>query len=242
MKIYAVDDEPLLLGALADAIRAARPEAELTCFDFPRKLLQAVKKSPCDVVFLDVSMPGIDGITLAKELIAVKPDINLIFVTGYSEYMADALALFASGYMLKPVTPEDVCTQLAHLRYPVQPEKLLQVKVHPALSIQLRGKPVCFERGKTLEMMAYLLYRQGIPVSGPELREAVFRSSADSADGNNSYFSHIKSDLIQTFASLGAEEVLDFRQRRSDAVNMELIDCHPSVEAVSQALASLYCW
>lgn len=72
------------------------------------------------MAFLDIEMPGMSGIALAQRLKELCPRGNLIFVTGFSQYMAEAFQLHASGYIRKPVTVKAVEEELRNLRYPVQ--------------------------------------------------------------------------------------------------------------------------
>lgn len=60
------------------------------------------------MAFLDIDMRGTNGMELAKRLKENQPKINIIFVTGYSEYMGDAFSIHASGYVLKPPTKEKI--------------------------------------------------------------------------------------------------------------------------------------
>ena len=53
-------------------------------------------------------MPEINGIELAKQMKKFQPKVNVIFCTGYSEYMQQAIKLHASGYLLKPSDKEKV--------------------------------------------------------------------------------------------------------------------------------------
>ena len=115
MKILAVDDEKIALEALEDALRKALTDSEICAFRTSAEALECAGKTSFDVAFLDIE----NGLELAKRLKDIKSDINIVFVTGYSEYALDALNLYVSGYILKPVTPEKVTDALAHLRTPV---------------------------------------------------------------------------------------------------------------------------
>lgn len=68
-------------------------------------------------------MREINGIHLAKALKDIFPKTNIVFVTGYSEYMCQAFSIHASGYIMKPVTPEKIKKELNNLRYPIKKEK-----------------------------------------------------------------------------------------------------------------------
>ncbi len=103
MKILCVDDEPLALKMLEMSVKKAKPDAEVSAFRKPRELLEAAQQGGCDIAFLDIHMRGMNGVELAKELKTVNPKMNIIFVTGFSDYAGDAMSLHASGYIMKPV-------------------------------------------------------------------------------------------------------------------------------------------
>ena len=125
MRILAADDEPLMLDMLTDRIRQACPQGEVHAFSSARKLLEWVEENggAFDAAFLDIEMPGMSGIALAQRLKELCPRGNLIFVTGYSQYMAEAFQLHASGYIMKPVTVRAVEEELRNLRYPPQQQE-----------------------------------------------------------------------------------------------------------------------
>ena len=108
MKILCVDDEPLMLQMLELSIQEAKPDAEVFAFEDQDELLEEAKKGDCDIAFLDIHMRGMTGVELAKELKKVNPKMNIIFVTGFSEYAGEAMKMHASGYIMKPVTKEKV--------------------------------------------------------------------------------------------------------------------------------------
>ena len=132
MRILCVDDEPLMLQMLEMAVSEAEPDADITAFSKQTDLLNEAKTNGCDIAFLDIHMRGMNGVELAKELKAVNPKMNIIFVTGYSEYTGAAMQLHASGYIMKPVTAEDVARELSDLRFPIVP------KDNALLKVQLR--------------------------------------------------------------------------------------------------------
>lgn len=78
------------------------------------------EKESFDVAFLDIEMPGMSGIELAKKLKDIKPYLNIIFVTAYTDYALEVHSLYVSGYLLKPIKKEDVVTALDNLRNPIK--------------------------------------------------------------------------------------------------------------------------
>lgn len=89
--------------------------------EMPDRYEIRVRENSCDIAFLDIKMRGMTGIELARQLKDIQGDINIIFVTGFSEYSLNAFRLYASDYLLKSATPDAVRQELGHLRTPVRP-------------------------------------------------------------------------------------------------------------------------
>lgn len=105
------------------------------------------RDAPPDVAFLDIEMRGMNGLVLAEQLKTIKPKTNIIFVTGYSEHMGDAFKLLASGYLMKPVTPQDIMEQMENLRYPIGKAanpKRVRAQCFGNFEVFLDGEPVQF--------------------------------------------------------------------------------------------------
>lgn len=225
MKIIAADDEQVALEQLTDAIREAAPQAELHSFQKPREMLVYAKENPCDVAFLDVEMGSVTGIEAAKQLKHWKPDINIIFVTGYDKYMADAFKLRVSGYVAKPAAVQDIREELEGLRNPVMPakENMLVAKCFGTFDAFVNGKSLEFERSKTREMLAYLIDRRGNAVTSGELR-AVLWAEAENDDNTGVYLQKLKKDLINTLKKAGVRDVFVTSWNKY-AIDPERISC-----------------
>lgn len=130
MRIIAVEDEKLALGLLVDGLEEAVPEAEIVAFLNAEEALSYAAREPVDVAFLDIVLGHADGIALAKELLAIKEDTNIIFVTAHGEFMNEAFALYASGYVHKPVRVSRLRRELNNLRHPLpedQDQNMVQI-------------------------------------------------------------------------------------------------------------------
>lgn len=112
MKILAVDDEKLALEALVQAITEADGESEICSFRNPAEAADAAGKEHPDIAFLDITMRGMDGIQLAEKLLDLDPEIQIVFTTGYEDYMKEAFRIHAGGYITKPVTTEKIRAEL----------------------------------------------------------------------------------------------------------------------------------
>lgn len=81
---------------------------ELSLFPFPsaESFLFSLGEHPWDVLLLDVEMGKMDGVSMARELRRVNNAIQIIFITGYSQYIAEGYEVAALHYLLKPVSEE----------------------------------------------------------------------------------------------------------------------------------------
>lgn len=118
--IILVDDEAATLKASLHILSDTLPNVEAFGFQAGQVALDFAAGTRVDVAFLDVVLLGENGVDLARGLMELNPRTNIIFLTGHSEYMADALKLHCSGYLLKPLTPEKIREEIAHLRHGVR--------------------------------------------------------------------------------------------------------------------------
>lgn len=89
----------------------------------------------CDLLLLDIEMPGQNGMALAKQLRKKNDRTQIIFITGYSEFMADGYDVEALHYLLKPVSGESLYPVLDRAAERLQHQK-------PTLLITVDGMPV----------------------------------------------------------------------------------------------------
>ena len=219
MNILFVDDEPLALDKLDRLLGTVAPEAEKHGFLHAQEAMAFAEANAIDVALLDINMRVLDGVTMAKQLQSLYPCVNIIFCTGYAEYMPDALAMYCSGYLMKPITEEDLRTALSKLRYPVPEHKTRgELRCFGNFDVLCDGKPVAFKYKKTRELLAYLTDRNGAEATTQEIMAAIFEESKPS------YFSNIRLDLLDTFAALGVPEVVSAAYGRMRVVR-EQVTC-----------------
>ena len=105
MRIAVCDDEELFrieFKSILDKV-LVNSEYDIDTFSGGSSLYEAFIKEPFDLVFLDIEMPGIDGITLAKRLRAVSENVNIVFLTSHIEYALEGYEVNALRYLVKPV-------------------------------------------------------------------------------------------------------------------------------------------
>lgn len=226
MKILCVDDEPLALEMLTEAIQEAKPDAQLKAFRKQSELLEEAQENGCDIAFLDIHMRGMNGVELAKKLKDSNPKMNIIFVTGFDEYTGDAMKLRASGYIMKPVTKEKIEEELQELRFPIEPKSDAILKVQCFGNFDVftpDGTPVHFERSKSKEVFAYLVHRHGSSCTVKEIAAVLFEDEPYDLK-QQAYLQKIFSAMMKSLKKIGAEKVVN-KSYNSMSVNVNLIDC-----------------
>ena len=222
MIAIAVDDEVLMLGALAAAIEASPDIAEVTKFSNCEEALAFATDHAVDVAFLDINMRGMGGLTLAEKIVAVCPSCKIVFCTGYAEYALPAFKLHASGYLMKPVSAKDVQAEIDNIKGIRQSAKLLEVKCFGNFEVYAKGEKLVFKRTKTKELFAFLVDRNGAGVTVAEIGVALWGN--DEEEKNQNYVHQLFRDLRQTLEDVGAGDVFE-RNNYQYSINPEKIDC-----------------
>lgn len=222
MIAIAVDDEALMLGALVAAIQASPDITEVTQFSGCEEALEFVRNHPVDVAFLDINMRGMGGLALAEKILGSCPECKIVFCTGYEEYALPAFKLHASGYVLKPVSPEDVQGEINNIKGIRQSLKPLSVKCFGNFEVYAKGEILGFKRTKTKELLAFLIDRNGAGVTIAEIGVALWEN--DEAQKNQNYIHQLFRDLRQTLEAIGMEAVF-VRNNYLYSINPEKIDC-----------------
>lgn len=205
MNIIIVDDEIPALEDLKDVVCSVDPSLRPDGFSTCAEAIEAAKRKKYDVAFLDITMPGRDGITLALSLKKTNEKMNFVFVTGYRDYAVSAFYLNASGYILKPARKVDVQNVLSNLRFPVEEEKKrLRVHCFGNFEVFLDNKPLRFRRSKSKEIFAYLVNLKGASANTNELCAAVFENESESS---KHYLRTLLSDIKNTLENAGLKNV-----------------------------------
>jgi DNA-binding LytR/AlgR family response regulator len=103
LRVLAVDDEPLQLDELAYLLRGDQGVSDVVTASDTTEALRMLRDHVVDVVFLDIRMPGLDGMELARVLGRFAAPPVVVFVTAHDDRAVDAFDLGAADYLLKPV-------------------------------------------------------------------------------------------------------------------------------------------
>lgn len=171
MKIIMVDDESLPLARLKKLLLNSNIEGIKIIGEYtdPLEALKGIQTLQPDVIFLDIEMPGLNGLELGEKIQEILPDTQIVFATGFDQYAIEAFNIHAIDYLLKPVQKERLNKTLQRLQK-LLGEKLAKVKHSTSIELfgGIRGvladgqvKTMKWRTAKAKELFAYMIYRHG---------------------------------------------------------------------------------
>ena len=116
--VIMVDDNEVILSHSLTVLGEVMPDAAITGFIWPAEAIEYAKMNRVTLAVLDIELGTASGLELCHTLHEINPCTNIVFLTAYPDYALDAWKTEASGFMVKPMTPEGVREQLTKLRYP----------------------------------------------------------------------------------------------------------------------------
>jgi two-component system nitrate/nitrite response regulator NarL len=202
--VYIAEDHPVFQDAVARAVRA-RPDFELvgTAND-GRIALEEIRRTPPSVALLDQTLPGLNGIEVARAIVrdALPTRVLMLSADSSSGMVYDAVRLGVAGFLTKAATLEEICNTVAAV---ARGETVLAQEVQSGLVSELRERerrdlPLLTQR----EAQVLSLIAQGL--SGPEIGARLFISSS-------TVKSHVKSVLEKLGVSDRAAAVAEGMRR-----------------------------
>ena len=233
MYVLAVDDERIMLKELTIELGQVFTNADIQGFQDPMEAEQwasdlAQEGKSLDYAFLDIRMRGMSGIELARRLKKLHPGTVLIFCTAYTEYAFDAVGMYAKGYLMKPISAENIVRTLDEMVYDWRKSLDVQnqsfwIKTFGNFEVFVDGKPLVFEREKAKEMLAILVDRAGATVTTEQLAVVLWEDRPYDRTLKN-YVSTVLGSLRRTLHKIGKEDIL-IKTRNHLSLNPEKIKC-----------------
>jgi len=116
--VIIVDDNKILIADSIPVLEEVMPNAAITGFIWPQEAIEFAKTNRVALAFLDIELGTASGLDLCGTLLEINPRTNVVFLTSYPDYAIDAWRTDAGGFLVKPLTADDVRKQLEKLRYP----------------------------------------------------------------------------------------------------------------------------
>ena len=247
-----VDDEPYICEDLAYELEHLLPaDSKLHMANNAQEALAIARTTPIYIAFLDVDLPGMNGLELAKVIEEENLARNIVFVTGYPDYSLEAWNTQASGFLVKPVQRQKLEACLKKLRNPSGAEvpaaepDMLNIHCFGIFDVTFQNKPLHFKRRKAKELLAYLVDRRGATVTPGDICFALWEE--DDIYDKTAYIRVLASDLRRVLARIGQEHVF-FHTRNCYGLDVSKVKCDyydylaGDKHAFKQEYMSQYSW
>ncbi|MDE6211023.1 MAG: response regulator [Clostridia bacterium] len=224
MKIIVVDDE---LSALCTFLPNVVDDMNVECKMFmnaPRAALEYVRINNVDVAFLDIKMPEINGVELARRMIALNPKLKIVFISAYAKdenAISERLSGISVTFCHKPFSAERIKTLLTSLNAQTSHPKLY-LRTFDAFDLFLNGVAVDFSSRKAKELLALLTDAQGSYVT---MDTAIGNLWADkNVELGKRLYRDAVCRLRLTLKSIGADNLVLFERGRA-VINTQNAAC-----------------
>lgn len=223
MYVIYVDDEQPALDNFKWTVAKIEEIKSLKLFQSGEQALVWSKKHKVDVAFLDMEMPELHGIALARKLQEIKPDIRIVFVTAFSQYAMDAWNVDASGYILKPYAEADIRKELGKCTTRQSLIQHVVIQTIPTLAVLVNGRAVDIAGKKTREMFALMVDRGECGITSGETIAYLWPERPNDLN-TQSLFRMTYKRLADSLEEAGIGHII-FSQGHRKFVKIEQVDC-----------------
>lgn len=183
MKVMIVDDEKLALQQFLLETEDMPAVEVAAAFSDPQEALDYMKeadaKDSVEAAFLDIEMPRMNGLILAEKLREIRPDLVVIFITGYEQYAFDAMKIKADYYMTKPYDRNDIEEVMERARLLARRQrKRVYFRTFGRFDMFVDGEAVYFANTKAKELLALCVDRKGGSVTIEEAVDKLWEGRA----------------------------------------------------------------
>ena len=223
MKTIIVDDEAIMLRKFKRIGENVQDIELVGSFEDGATAIEYMRENPVDLAFLDIEMPVMNGIELAKKLREMRPDILIVFLTAYDEYIRECNEIGGDYYLIKPYSEKTLNLAMDRLR-------ILRKRQKKEIYIQTFGRFLVMKgdeplplTGKAKEILALVVTKRGKEVSNEEIYRTIWEDRP-CTNRDMTVFYNALGRLKRTLKKEGAEDIL-VSTKRGQKANPEAIDC-----------------
>lgn len=223
MRAIIVDDEPIMIRSFMRLSSSIGYLEVVGQFQSPFEALEYSERENFDLALLDIQMPGMTGLDLARRLKERKPDLLVVFITAYDDYLRDSIDLQADYYILKPYTQETIMMMMDKMRLLARrQEKGLYIRTFGRFNVIKDGKPVAIS-GKAKEILAFLVSKRGKEASNEEIYSTIWEGRRYSNVDMKVYYNALRR-LRMALEDAGIGELL-VSSSHGKMVNTQMFSC-----------------
>ncbi len=218
-----VDDESIMLRSFMRLSKGIPNLNVIAQFESGEQALAFAEKNSVELALLDIRMPVMNGIELAVKLREKYPNILIVFISAYDEYIRDSNLIGGDYYIVKPYKRETIEIMM-------QKMQILSKTLHKEVYVQMFGRfnvlkngvPIAL-RGKAKEILALVATRCGKEISNEEIYRVIWESREYSNVKMKVYYNALK----RVRQTLEAEELSDLllSTPRGQMLNVSMVKC-----------------
>ena len=181
MKTILVDDEEMALEVLEKMLSPYDKVDIVGKYTDYNKALEEIEEKKPELVFLDIEMGEMNGLEVAGIIRNKLDNVEIVFVTAYSQYAVDAFEANAIDYLLKPIVPKRLGKAISRVKesviYNKDEKSTNELKVNAFNGFQVldsEGEEISWRTQKAKELFAYLWLRQGKTSTKDTIIENIF--------------------------------------------------------------------
>lgn len=167
MKAILVDDEPLALDILEKFINENDEMSVVAKITNPHLAIKEIIQQDVNVVFLDINLPGINGLEMAEIILGEKPNLIIIFITAHAEYALQAFDVHALDYLVKPITDSRIRKTINRVKNKLNAKKdvlkVIHLKMCNHFAINVNNdtfETISWRTAKVQEVFLYLMHNR----------------------------------------------------------------------------------
>lgn len=215
MRVLCVDDEILQARHTAGLCAKLPDVEEALTFTGGREALDWLEANTADIAVLDIDLPDMTGLQLAARIRCLHPETKIIFLTGFQQYAVEAFKLRATGYLLKPVTEEELAEEIAYAAHGDHAENKdhVVIRTFGSFDVFVDGQLVTFKQKKCKELLAILVDRQGGSISRAEAVALIYEDRPYDRPLQKQFDAIVRS-MRDTLREYGIEEIFELKHGR----------------------------
>lgn len=223
MKAVILDDEPLMLEAFVRMSKNIKDLDIIGRFEYAEDLIEFSKKQSFEIVFLDIELPGINGIECAKILREGMSKLLVVFISAYDGYVRESNQIGGDDYLVKPYTEETIEKTMEKMRYLIQRQKKsIYVQMFGRFNVMKDDNPIPL-RGKAKEILALILVKCGKEISNEEIYRTIWEEREYSNENMKVYYNALKR-LKDSLEKYDIQNII-YSTPRGQMANTKAFDC-----------------
>ena len=246
IRAILVDDEQLALQHMKKKLHDLGTVEVVQTFSNAQSFLHEMEQLDFQVVFLDIEMPGVTGIDVAKIIQKWNKNIYIVFVTAYQDYAIQAFELQSIDYLVKPVLKHRLEKTIARLQEQIQLTTQHQSSEQPAVPTKIicfdefivyyQGEPVKWKTSKVKELFAFFITHLHTYVNRDTIIDLLWPEH-DYKKAKIQLHTSL-SHLRKTLDAIGYEQVLKFSNQsymlELDTFQCDAIELEQTIEQYPQ--------